>query len=245
MVDGIARRTPWYFRWYGITTIAMAVLVVGVFVGGRNFLYQPFSAPSDSMDPALRAGDHFLVDKRAYGYGPYTLPYGIGSMFWPADKVRATRLLPMRGDVVVFRLPTNVSVDYVKRVIGLPGDRVQMRDGKLFLNNAQITSELSGLTDVRKILKGRKTIPGQIFQDILPSGRTFVVFDARPRSFSDQTTEFHVPDGHVFVLGDNRDNSTDSRFQRDVGFVPLENLIGRASWIFRSRHSRRQWTRVN
>jgi len=189
----------------------------------RTFLFQPFSIPSGSMRPTLLEGDYLFVTKWAYGYSRHSLPFSpnifSGRIFGSA---------PERGDVAVFKFPPNPSLDYIKRVIGLPGDRVQMRGGELFINNVAVAREKVGQIDNPDITE--ETRPVDVYRETLPNGVSYDTLDLTPNGFGDDTREFVVPPGHYFMMGDNRDNSTDSRFT--VGFVPEENLVGRANIIF-------------
>ncbi|MEL7544788.1 MAG: signal peptidase I [Pseudomonadota bacterium] len=203
-----------------IHALLLAVLV-------RLFLFQPFNIPSGSMKSTLLVGDYLFVSKYSYGYSKYSFPLSpniFSGRIWSGT--------PERGDVAVFRLPTDTNIDYIKRVIGLPGDTVQMRDGQLYLNGKAVPKEpieQFSDDDFRDGFGNAPTISR--FKETLPNGVSYSVLDARP-SGADNTAEYRVPEGHYFMMGDNRDNSTDSRFQREVGFVPLENFIGRAEVIF-------------
>lgn len=184
----------------------------------RTFLFQPFSIPSGSMMPTLLVGDYLFVTKWSYGFSRYSFPLS-PDLF--EGRVLASD--PELGDVVVFRKPNEPEVDYIKRLVGMPGDTVQMRDGVLFLNGEAVPKErVDDFTD------GASAIPQ--YRETLPNGVSYMTLDITPASTGDNTREFVVPEGHYFMMGDNRDNSADSRF--DVGYVPFENLVGKAQVIF-------------
>ncbi|MFC4624137.1 signal peptidase I [Daeguia caeni] len=206
--------------WETISVIVQALLLALII---RTFLFQPFSIPSGSMRPTLLEGDYLFVSKYAYGYSRYSLPFGLdlfNGRIWSAE--------PKRGDVVVFKLPSDPSVDYIKRVIGLPGDRIQMRDGVLYINDTPVKRELIGTIDNPDVTEVNR--PVEVYRETLPNGVSYDTLDLTPNSFGDNTRVFEVPEGHYFMMGDNRDNSLDSRFS--VGYVPFENLVGRANIIF-------------
>lgn len=207
-----------------IKVIVQAVLIALVF---RTFLFHPFNIPSGSMIPTLLEGDYLFVSKYSYGYSRYSFP--LGSLLPFEGRFFADE--PERGDVAVFRLPRDPDVDYIKRVIGLPGDDVQVRDGLLYINGALVEHEPMGAFEgpIGRFGDTRK-VP--LFQETLPNGVEYDVLDMIPDSLKDNTEVYRVPEGHYFMMGDNRDNSTDSRFLTDVGFVPFENFIGRAEFIF-------------
>ncbi|AZO09044.1 MULTISPECIES: signal peptidase I [unclassified Mesorhizobium] len=189
----------------------------------RTLLFQPFSIPSGSMRPTLLEGDYLFVTKWAYGYSRYSLPFGpdlFSGRIWGSE--------PKRGDVVVFKFPPDPSVDYIKRVVGLPGDKIQVKDGQLFINGAAVPREKVGQIDNPDITEAQG--PVDVYRETLPNGVSYDTLDLTQNSIGDNTREFDVPAGHYFMMGDNRDNSSDSRFT--VGFVPAENLVGRANVIF-------------
>lgn len=203
-----------------ISVIIQALLLAVVI---RTLLFQPFSIPSGSMRPTLLEGDYLFVSKFAYGYSHHSIPFSpklFEGRIWDA--------VPERGDVVVFKLPSDTGLDYIKRLIGLPGDRVQMRDGALFINGEAVQRELIGQIDDSDVTETNR--PVDVYRETLPNGVTYRTLDLNPNTVGDNTREFVVPEGHYFFMGDNRDNSSDSRF--NVGFVPHENLVGRATFIF-------------
>ena len=186
---------------------------------------QPFYIPSGSMEPTLQIGDALLGTKFAYGYSRWSLPYGLG----PASQTRLLGKLPRRGDVVIFRLPRDTGTTLIKRVIGLPGDRVQMVQGRLMINGRLVRLEAAGTGKVEEA-DGRWDEISK-FTETLPGGVKHAIFKARWDGPLDDTRVFVVPAGHIFAMGDNRDNSLDSRVAADdggVGFVPAENLVARA-----------------
>ena len=203
-----------------VSVIVQALLLALVI---RTFLFQPFSIPSGSMRPTLLEGDYLFVTKWAYGYSRYSLPFSpplFSGRIWGGE--------PERGDVVVFKYPPDPSLDYIKRVIGLPGDHIQMREGQLYINGTAVPREKIGQIDNVDITELAR--PVDIYRETLPNGVSYETLDLSPNSVGDNTREFVVPEGHYFMMGDNRDNSTDSRFS--VGYVPAENLVGRANIIF-------------
>ncbi|WP_217575965.1 signal peptidase I [Mesorhizobium sp. GbtcB19] len=189
----------------------------------RTLLFQPFSIPSGSMRPTLLEGDYLFVTKWAYGYSRYSLPFGpdlFSGRIWGSD--------PKRGDVVVFKFPPDPSVDYIKRVVGLPGDKIQVKNGQLFINDVGVPRVKTGQIENPDITEVPQ--PVDVYRETLPNGVSYDTLDLTPNSIGDNTPEWTVPAGHYFMMGDNRDNSSDSRFT--VGFVPAENLVGRANLIF-------------
>jgi len=209
--------------WWEIIKIVVYAIILAFFV--RIFIIQPFNIPSGSMQKTLLIGDYLFVSKFSYGYSKHTFGFDLfeGRLFGS---------LPKRGDVAVFKLPRDVSQDYIKRVIGLPGDKIQMIGGILHINGKPIPKKPTG-----KWVEDTNDRPVAKFQETLPNGVSYTALDANPhnsRSFTDNTEEYIVPKGHYFMMGDNRDNSSDSR-DPDVSFVPLENFVGKAQIIFFSK----------
>jgi signal peptidase I len=217
-----------------IAMVKGPAIVLGLVLASRTVLAQPFYVPSGSMEPTLQIGDELMVAKYAYGYSRYSLPLDLGF----SSNHRLLESLPDYGDVVVFRLPRDPDQVYVKRTIGRPGDRIQMRGGRLWINDAMLPLRPDGSGKVEA--EDGSTVTAPRFIETLPNGREHPIFKLDARGSLDDTRVFVVPPGHVFMMGDNRDNSLDSRvpaFAGGVGFVPVENLIGRAevvlgSWDF-------------
>ncbi len=204
----------------------LVVVALGFMIfAARIFLFQQFSIPSSSMADTLLVGDYFFVSKYSYGFSHYSLPFSpplFSGRIWSVD--------PQRGDVVVFRLPKDDTVDYIKRVVGLPGDRIQMINGLLHINGAPVKRErIEDFIDTDESGKAR---PVKRWRETLPNGVSYTTLEMLENGFYADTPVYEVPAGHFFTMGDNRDNSADSRVLGQVGYVPLENLIGRAQLIF-------------
>ncbi len=214
-----------------IRTILVALLLAVVF---RSCAYEPFHIPSGSMKSNLLVGDYLFVSKYSYGYSRYSFPFGL-----PIFSGRVLETLPQRGDVIVFRVPSNPRIDYIKRVIGLPGDRIQLKEGIVYINGKPLPREpLDNFAD-DEIKTSIKSIPR--LSETLPEGKTITILKERREGMADNTPVYEVPPAHYFFMGDNRDNSRDSRYLREVGYVPEENLVGRAEIIFFSSDGTADW----
>lgn len=206
-----------------LTTVLYAILIALAF---KTFAYEPFNIPSGSMIPTLLVGDYLFVSKFSYGYSRYSppffsLPLLRGRIFFSEPDVE-------RGDVAVFKLPRDNKTDYIKRIVGLPGDRIQVVNGILHINGQAVKREQIDDFIVRDHFGNTLRIPR--FIETLPNGRSHPILEEKgDNGSSDNTRVFTVPAGHYFAMGDNRDNSQDSRF---IGFVPAENLVGRAEILF-------------
>ena len=209
-----------------LKVIVQALLIALVV---RTFLFQPFNIPSGSMIPTLLIGDYLFVSKYAYGYSNHSFPF---SPDFFSGRIFAAP--PKRGDVAVFKLPRDGQTDYIKRVIGLPGDKIQMKEGHLYINGELVPREPIAKVHTEDFY-GRETgVP--TYRETLPGGVSHTIIQIQgDTGFNGNTKVFEVPDGNYFMMGDNRDNSTDSRVPPDqggVGFVPFENFVGRAELIF-------------
>lgn len=218
--------------WDTVKTIVYAVLIALVI---RTVAFEPFNIPSGSMIPTLLVGDYLFVSKYSYGYSRHSLPLSL-----PLIPGRVLKSHPERGDVAVFKLPTDNKTDYIKRIMGLPGDRLQMKGGRLYINDTLLARKR--VEDFVFTDDGGRIQRVAQFIEILPGGREHRILELTDRGHLDNTRVFTVPEGHFFAMGDNRDNSLDSRVRGGVGFVPAENLVGRAEILFFSTNgSARFW----
>ena len=215
-------------------TIRTIILAVVLAVTVRSFVFEPFYIPSGSMKSNLLIGDYLFVSKYSYGYSRFSFPFGL-----PLFQGRVlSSNLPERGDVVVFRFPKDTRIDYIKRVMGVPGDTLQMKEGILYINGKPLERKyVDDFSDMENNIV--EAIPR--YTETLPEGKTITILHENPPTGSDvkeqnkyqmanDSKEFIIPEGKYFMMGDNRDNSSDSRF--DVGFVPLENIVGKAQFIW-------------
>jgi len=208
-----------------IRVVIHALIIAAVI---RTFLFQPFNIPSGSMESTLLVGDYLFVSKYSYGYSHYSLPFSP-----PLFSGRIFGSSPERGDVVVFRFPREDNIDYIKRVIGLPGDHIQMKEGLLYINDKPVKRErVADFVGEDPCGSGEATARVKQWQETLPNGVTYKTLDCVDNGYYDNTAVYVVPEGHYFMMGDNRDNSSDSRVASGVGYVPAENLVGRARLIF-------------
>jgi signal peptidase I len=217
-----------------IKTVVYAVLIAVVI---RTLAYEPFNIPSGSMLPTLLIGDYVFVAKFPYGYSKHSMPWSP-----PLFDGRIWESPVERGDVAVFKLPTDNSTDYIKRIVGLPGDRIQMIHGVLHINGAAVKRERVDDFLYTDIIGRLARIPQ--YRETLPNGVSYMTLDIEREGSADNTAIYTVPEGHYFAMGDNRDDSTDSRFLNHVGFVPAENVVGRAEFLFFSVDGSASWWQV-
>ena len=204
-----------------IKTLFYALIIALII---RSFLIQPFYIPSSSMEPNLLVGDRIFVTKYSYGYSKHSFPFSP-----PIFQGRILNNKPIRGDVIVFKTPADNRTDYIKRLIGLPGDKIRFIDSNLYINNTEILK--SRISKNNKIFWGNKAINVFTFEEILPNGKKYISVYLQDYSFQNSDL-FEVPKDHYFFLGDNRDCSKDSRFLSSVGYVHKDNLVGKAQFIF-------------
>ncbi len=218
--------------WETVRTVLYAVAIA---ITIRIFAYEPFNIPSGSMIPTLLIGDYLFVSKFSYGYSRYSLPWGLP---WIKGRIFASQ--PERGDVAVFKLPTDNKTDYIKRLVGLPGDRIQVINGILNINGEPV--QRAKVEDMTVPVQGLYTTQVTEYIETLPNGRKHRIWERSDAEMLDNTPVYTVPANHYFAMGDNRDSSQDSRVASAVGFVPFENLVGRAEFLFFSHDdSARLW----
>ncbi len=205
-------------------------IVIAILI--RTFLFEPFKIPSGSMYPTLYVGDYLFVSKYTYGYSKHSLPFSI-----PLFEGRVWADVPQRGDVVVFKFPQDNKTDYIKRVIGLPGDKIKMENGRLFVNGELVEREEMQDFVIRDS-QGNAERYHQ-YMETLPGGKKHKILEVSDFENEDNLPELIVPEGSLFVMGDNRDRSDDSRV--NVGFVPFENLVGKARFLFFSNSDDGAW----
>jgi signal peptidase I len=224
-----------------VKTVVYAVLIALVV---RTVAYEPFNIPSGSMVPTLLVGDYLFVSKFSYGYSRYSLPFGLplfsGRIHLPFSHA------PERGDVAVFKLPTDPSTDYIKRIVGLPGDHIQMRHGNLYINDQLVPRKQ---IDDYLYEEAGSTILLQQYIEALPRGpdkppHDHPIIKIGNNGPLDNTPVYEVPAGYYFAMGDNRDNSQDSRVLSAVGYIPAENLVGKAQFIFFSTDGSARWWEI-
>ncbi len=204
-----------------LKTIFYALIIALII---RSFLFQPFYIPSSSMEPNLLIGDRLFVSKYSYGYSKHSLPFSPN-----ITQKRFFSNKPERGDVIVFKTPADNRTDYIKRLIGLPGDTIQIKDGDLYLNETKIKRKKIDTTF--KINCGNNVVPVNVFEELLPNGKKYIaVYDQDYTILN--TEKYIVPENHYFFMGDNRDCSKDSRFLSSVGYVNFLNIVGKARIIF-------------
>jgi signal peptidase I len=221
-----------------VRTVIYAVIIA---LGIRTIAFQPFNIPSRSMEPTLLVGDYLFVSMYPYGYSRYSLPFFNPPIF----KGRIFESTVKRGDVAVFKWPYDNRTDYIKRIVGLPGDQIQVRHGILYVNGEEVKRER--VDDFVETLDDGSVERVARFRETMSNGVSYMVLDRSPNNPLDDTEVYSVPKGYYFAMGDNRDNSADSRIPRSpngVGYVPAENLIGRAEVLFFSTDGTARWWQV-
>jgi signal peptidase I len=226
------RKSSGFFE--SVKTVVYALLIALVI---RTVAFEPFNIPSGSMLPTLEIGDYLFVSKFSYGYSQHSLPLSL-----PLIPGRILFSEPERGDVAVFKLPSDNKTDYIKRIVGLPSDKIQVKYGRLKINGKTV--------DRRKIkdylMLGEFGQSGKVtrYIETLPNGKTYEILEMSDQGPLDNTGVYIVPDNHYFAMGDNRDNSQDSRVQTQVGFIPKKNLVGRAEILFFSKNDNARWWEI-
>jgi signal peptidase I len=223
MNENNKENTKHYSFFDGLRTLIFAFCLAILF---RSLAYEPFHIPTGSMKNTLLVGDYLFVSKYAYGYSRYSFPLGLP--FFSGRVMDMNQ--PKRGDIVVFRVPLKPHVDFIKRIIGMPGDRIQLKEGMVYINGEELKRQR--ITDYAddENKKNIRSIP--TYSETLPEGKVITILKQYKIGPADDTPIYTVPEGHYFMMGDNRDNSHDSRYLEDLGFIPEENIVGRAEILF-------------
>ena len=217
-----------------VKTIVYALLMALVI---RTVAFEPFNIPSGSMLPTLEIGDYLFVSKFSYGYSQHSLPLSL-----PLIPGRILFSEPERGDVAVFKLPSDNKTDYIKRIVGVSGDKIQVKDGRLNINGKTVRRRKVKDYLIQDNFGQNRKVTRYI--ETLPNGKTYEILEMSDQGPLDNTGVYIVPDNHYFAMGDNRDNSQDSRVQPQVGFIPKKNLVGRAEILFFSKNNTARWWEV-
>ena len=213
-----------------VKTVVYAVLIAVVI---RSLLFEPFRIPSGSMYPTLEVGDYLFVSKYTYGYSKHSFPASLAPI-----KGRIWASEPQRGDIVVFKFPVDNKTDFIKRIVGLPGDTVEVKKGVLHINDKPVDRKKIGNYKIDEFVVRPETYTE--YEETLPNGVKHRILEISDHERQvDNTTKVTIPEGHYFVMGDNRDRSDDSRLS--VGFVPKENLVGKARFLFFSHNDKGAW----
>lgn len=215
--------------WDTLKTVFYAILIAIVI---RTVWFEPFKIPSGSMYPTLYVGDYLFVSKYSYGYSKHSLPWSL-----PLFEGRVWEDMPQRGDVVVFKYPQDNKTDFIKRVIGLPGDKIKLVNGRLYINGEMVERKQLDDFVIRNPLGSAERY--RQYEEVLPEGKVHRILEISDNEMHDNFSEIEVPKGNYFMMGDNRDRSDDSRV--NVGFVPAENLVGRARFLFFSHQESEEW----
>lgn len=212
-----------------IKTVFYAILIAVII---RSLWFEPFKIPSGSMYPTLYVGDYLFVSKYTYGYSRHSFPFSL-----PLFNGRIWTGYPQRGDVIVFKNPQDNSTDFIKRVIGLPKDKIKLEKGRLFINGKKLERK----AEEEYVIRNRFGVTEHYnrYIEVLPEGKEHYILEVSDKEANDNFGEVEVPEGHYFMMGDNRDRSDDSRL--NVGFVPLENMIGKARFLFFSHNDEGAW----